>query len=134
VTRLWVDANVLVRFLTKEPPELAERSAALMSRAERGEVMLVVPSLVVAEVIWVLKSFYRYSLDEIAQVLIPLLSANGVEAEDREIMIQAMTLAHKKNVDFIDAVLALKATRHEESVCSFDDDFKRLPAHRVLPG
>jgi predicted nucleic acid-binding protein len=129
-----VDANVFLRFLTGDPPELAKHSAKLMSRAESGEVVLIVPSLVIAEVIWVLKSFYRYSLEEIAEVVVPLLSADGVEAEDREVMIQAVTLAHKKNVDFIDAVLALKAARHEESVCSFDDDFKRLPAHRVLPG
>lgn len=134
MTRLWVDANVLVRFLTGEPPELAERSAALMSRAESGEVVLVLPSLIVAEVIWVLKSFYRYSMDEIARVLIPLISAVGVETEDREIMVQAITLAQKHNVSFIDAALALKAVHHKESVCSFDNDFKRLPAHRVLPG
>jgi predicted nucleic acid-binding protein len=133
VTRLWVDANVLVRFLTGDPPELAKRSVGLMSRVESGEVVLVLPSLIVAEVIWVLKSFYRYSMDEIARVLVPLISADGVEAEDREILVQAITLAQKKNVSFIDAVLALKATRHGESVCSFDEDFKRLPARRVIP-
>lgn len=35
--------------------------------------------------------------------------------------------------DEVGHALALKAVRHEESVCSFDDDFKRLPAHRVVP-
>jgi predicted nucleic acid-binding protein len=56
-----------------------------------------------------------------------------VETEDRELMVQAIELAREKNVAFIDAFLALKAVRHEESVCSFDDDFKKLPAHRVVP-
>jgi predicted nucleic acid-binding protein len=131
--RLWVDANVVVRFLTGDPPEMAERAAKLMARAENGEVVLVLSSIVVAEVIWVLKSFYRYPFEDIARVVIPLISADGVEAEDRELMVQAIELAQEKNVSFIDAFLALKAVRHEESVCSFDDDFKRLPARRVVP-
>jgi predicted nucleic acid-binding protein len=77
VTRLWLDANVILRFLTKDPPEMAERSARLMAKAERGEVSLYIPLLVLAEVIWVLKSFYRYSMTAIAHVIIPLVSAPG---------------------------------------------------------
>jgi Predicted nucleic-acid-binding protein, contains PIN domain len=74
VKRLWVDANVVVRFLTGEPAALAERAAGLMSQVEKGEVAIYLSSLVVAEVIWVLKSFYRHSLGDIAESLIPLLS------------------------------------------------------------
>jgi len=133
VKRLWVDANVLLRFLTGDPPEMAERSARLMSKAEDGEIVLVVSAMVVAEVIWVLKSFYSFSFKDIARVVIPLISADGLETEDCALMVQAIELAQEKNVDFIDAVLALKAVRHEESVCSFDNHFKRLPAHRVVP-
>jgi predicted nucleic acid-binding protein len=59
VSRLWVDANVILRFLTKAPPEMAERSARLMAKSERGEVSLYMSPLVLAEVISVLKSFYR---------------------------------------------------------------------------
>ena len=131
--RLWVDANVLVRFLTGDPPEMAKRSAKLMEKAESGEIVLVLSSIVVAEVIWVLKSFYQYPFKDIARVLIPLISADGVETEDRELMVEAIELAREKNVAFIDAVLALKAVRQKESVCSFDGDFKKLPAHRVVP-
>jgi predicted nucleic acid-binding protein len=57
VSRLWLDANVIPRFLTKDSPGMAERSARLMTQAERGEVSLYVSLLVLAEVIWVLKSF-----------------------------------------------------------------------------
>ena len=133
MTRLWVDANVLLRFLTGEPKNLADKAARLMARAEQGEVLLCLPALVIAEVIWVLKSFYRYSLREIAEVLIPLIAADGVEVEDRDMLIQAVELAGEKNVDFVDAFLALQANRRGEPVCSFDADFKRLPAEWVAP-
>jgi predicted nucleic-acid-binding protein len=133
VTRLWVDANVLLRFLTGEPKDLADRAARLMAQAERGEAVLIVSSLVIAEVVWVLKSFYRYSLKEIAGVLVPLLSADGVEVEDRETSIQAVELTGEKNVDFVDAVLAIRAAKSGEPVCSFDGDFKRLPGEWIAP-
>ena len=132
--RLRIDANVLLRFLTGEPKDLAERAARLMVRAERGEVVLVLSPLVVAEMVWVLKSVYRRSYEEIAEVLIPLLSAVGLEAEDREMMIEAMELTRTRNVDFLDAVLALQALREGETICTFDrSDFKRLPAPWLSP-
>ena len=124
---------MLLRFLTGEPKELAGKAASLMARAESGEVTLVVSPLVVAEVVWVLKSFYRHSLEDIAGVLVPLMSADGVEVEDREILAQAIELARDKNVDFVDAALALQAARRGEPVWSFDGDFKRLPVQWITP-
>ena len=133
--RYWVDANVLLRFLTGEPEPMAERAAQLMRQAQQGEAHLILTPLVVAEVVWTLKSFYRRSYDEIVRVLVPLLSADGVETQDRELMIRALELTRGKNVDFSDAVLALQAERQGETVCTFDEsDFKRLPAVWTLPG
>lgn len=132
--RLRIDANVLLRFLTGEPEGMADNAARLMRRAEEGEVLLILSPLVVAEIVWVLKSFYRRSAAEIAQVLVPLLSADGLEVKDREIMVGALELARDKNVDFVDAVIALEAVRGNEVVCSFDEtDFRRLPAIWVSP-
>ncbi len=37
MTNLWVDANVLLRLITNEPPDLAERFPRLTERAEQGE-------------------------------------------------------------------------------------------------
>jgi predicted nucleic-acid-binding protein len=135
VSRLWVDANVILRFLTKDPPEMAERSARLMAKAERGEVSLYISLLVLAEVIWVLKSFYRYSMTAIAHVIISLVSASGIEVDNRELIIRAVELARDRNVDFADADLALQATERGETVCTFDEsDFRRLPVEWTVPG
>ena len=135
MNRLWVDATVILRFLTKDPPEMAERSARLMAKAEMGEVSLYISPLVLAEVIWVLKSFYRYSMTAIAHVIISLVSAPGIEVDNRELIIRAVELARDRNVDFVDAYLALQAAECGEKVCTFDEsDFRRLPVEWTLPG
>ena len=114
---------------------MAAKAAGLMLRAEQGEILLVVSPLTVAEVVWVLKSVYRYSLAEITEAVVPLLSADGVFVEERELLIRALDLARDKNVDFADAVLALQAARRDEAVCTFDvTDFKKLPASWTSPG
>jgi predicted nucleic acid-binding protein len=84
VSRLWLDADLILRFLTKDPPDMAERSARLMAKAERGEVSPYISPLVLAEVIGVLKSFSRYSMMAIARVIISLVSAPGIEVDQRK--------------------------------------------------
>lgn len=132
--RLWVDANIILRFLTGEPEATAGKVMQLMARAERGEVVLFISPLVLAEIICVLKSFYKYSMGEIAQAILPLISADGIEVADRDLAVRAIELASDRNVDFIDAYLAAYAAQSGETVCTFDEsDFKRLPVEWVLP-
>lgn len=134
MTTLWLDANVILRFLTGDPEELAERSRRLMARAEKGELSLYVSDLVLAEVVWVLKSFYQHGKSEIADVVGALVSAPGIRVDDRDITIRALELARDQNVDYLDAVIALQAEARDEAVCTFDEtDFKRLPGRWMSP-
>jgi predicted nucleic-acid-binding protein len=134
VSPLWLDANVILRFLTKDPPEMVERSARLMAKAARGEVSLYISSLVLAEIIWVLKSFYQYSMTAIAHVIISLVSAPGIAVDHRELIVRTVELAREWNVDFADAYLALQAAARGETICTFDgSDFRRLPVEWTVP-
>lgn len=122
----WVDANVLLRFLTGEPEDMAGRAANLLERAQRRELGLRVHAIVVAEVVWVLQSFYGYSRTEISGTLIPLLEEHGLRVEERRAVIRALAGMARDNVDFADSLLAERARMRGEGVASFDRDFKRL--------
>lgn len=123
---LWVDANVLLRFLTGDPPELARRASGLLERAERDGTPLRVHSIVVAEMVWVLKSFYRHSKEEISGVLVPLLEHPALRVEGAGSVIRALETMTSSNVDFVDALLAETARSRGEGVASFDKDFHKL--------
>jgi len=134
VKRLWLDANVVIRFLVREPQEMAAEAAELMKRAEAGEVRLYLSPLVLAEIVWVLKSFYSHPLTSISDVLLTLVSAPGVEVDDLESTIKALELTAARNVDFADAYLAVRAAAEGAKVCTFDrTDFRRLPVEWVRP-
>lgn len=117
---------MLLRFLTDEPPELAARAAKLLEGAQRGELSLKVHSVVVAETVWVLQSFYGYSKQEISGVLVPLLVDHGLKVEGLRTVTAALESMAEKNVDFVDALLAQTARSRGEGVASFDADFRRF--------
>jgi predicted nucleic acid-binding protein len=122
----WLDANVLLRFLTGSPPDLAERAAGLLQTAQRGEISLRVHSVVVAETVWVLESFYGYSREEISGVLVPLLEQPGLRVEGVRTVVRALEAMAENNVDFVDALLAETARSRGESIASFGKDFRKL--------
>jgi predicted nucleic acid-binding protein len=122
----WLDANVLLRFLTGAPPELAERAARLLEEAQRSEITLRVHPVIVAETVWVLESFYGYSKSEISGVLIPLLEQPALRVEGARTVIGALEAMAESTVDFADALLAATARSRGEGVASFDRDFRKL--------
>lgn len=65
-----------------------------------------------------LKSFYRYSMTAMAHVIIALVSASRIDVDNRQLIIRGVELAHDRNVDFVDAHLALQAAGHGEMICT----------------
>jgi predicted nucleic acid-binding protein len=130
---LWIDANVLLRFLTGSPPDLAERAAGLLQEGQRGEVVLRVHAVVVAEVVWVLESFYGYSRVEISGSLVPLLEQPALRVEDARTVVRALETMAEKGVDFADALLAETARSRGDGVASFDKDFRKLEVEHREP-
>jgi predicted nucleic acid-binding protein len=134
--RVAVDANVVVRFLTGDPPDMAQTAADLFAAADRGEIGLELDEIVLAETVWVLHSFYGQPAADIARTLQQLLSHAAIHVDDEALLIEALALFAEHNVDFADALLAARMRRRGTTdVVSFDRHFDRLPGiRRVEPG
>ncbi len=127
MTTVWVDADVLLRLLTNQPPALARKAQSLMRRAVEGELLLVIPVVVLAEVVWVLRSpYYGFKPTRIASELQDLVTADGISMEGGDDVVEALALMVDHNVDFADAYLAAVAVRRQEPVATLDADFRRL--------
>jgi predicted nucleic acid-binding protein len=134
--RALIDANVILRYLTKDPAKMAEAAFKIFDDAKNGKLSLLLTSLTVAEVVWVLESFYDHSKTEIAQTIAQLLFCDGLEVEDLDLLMEALTLYQGKNLDFADAFLAAVALRRgPQAIYSFDQHFNRVPGiSRLEPG
>jgi predicted nucleic acid-binding protein len=131
-----VDTNAILRFLTGEPPDMAQQALALFTAVQKGEVSLILEEIVLAEVVWVLRSFYQYAPEKISSVLQELVNYPGMVCEHKTTILIALRLFTSKNLDFVDAMIATHMIRKGvEEIYSFDTHFDRLPGiTRLIPG
>ena len=124
--QLLVDTNVLLRFLTGEPPKLAQKARVLIAAADTGEVELVVLPMIVAETVYTLESFYKIDAQIVVPQLTAFLQSRGILVEEEEQVLEALKRHKEKNVHFADAYLAACAVERKMPVVSFDRDFARF--------
>lgn len=99
-----------------------------MALAESGHVRLVLLPLTVAQVVWVLDSYYEYDRNQTVQAMASLVTSDGIDTEEMDIILEALLYYHDLNVDFIDAYLASHARRHPPTrIWTFDEThFRRF--------
>ena len=123
---LLLDANALVRFLVQDDPRQSAAATALLEKAERREVVLMLEAMVVAEVVYVLLGRYGRSRGEVAGVLLSIIQNAGVETLERDVITDALQRFAAVNVDFSDAWMAARAAQLGHAVASFDRDFDKF--------
>lgn len=101
--RLFAGTDLFLRFLTDDVPSQADAIEELLYRASAGEVVLVVNSMVIAEIIWTLESHYGQSRDSIRDKVLAILNTPGMETAEADLLLQAVYWYADKNADFSDA-------------------------------
>ncbi len=129
----FIDANILLRFLTKQPLEQAELARDVLERGQRGELKLVLEPLTVAEVIYVLTGVYSYPLERVKSELLALLTTGAVKLEHERAVLDALSRMSRK-LDFPDTYLAARARSSSGQVVSFDRGFGSLGVAWLEPG
>lgn len=127
----FVDTNVLVRHLTGDPPDLAERSTAYL----RTERELLLTDLVVAETVYVLESFYETPRDQVGEAVRSLVAFDSIVCVDPALLLRAVEVYETDRIDFAEAYLvACAETTGVGTVASFDRSIDRVNTiERVEP-
>jgi len=135
--RVFADTNLFLCYLTNDLPAQADAVEQLLHRASAGEVVLVINSLVIAEIVWTLESYCGPTRDAVKSKILAILNTPGLEVPEGDLMLQAISWYADKNVDFIDAFYAAWLTARGLTVaCAFDrKHFSRLEGVTVMvPG
>ncbi len=124
-----LDTNLLVRYLTEDDPGKADAVEDLLDKASRGEGRLIIPSVVIAELVWVLESFYKMEGPRIAELIESLLHTPGLVVQENRLIRQALEIYRQKQIDFIDAwILTFARQRSIPRIYTFDKrHFKNIP-------
>ncbi len=119
----FVDTNVLVRHLTGDPPAQATRATRYLQGADE----LLLPDLILAEVAYVLESFYETPRTQVAGTLRAVLAFPAIRVVDKELLERAVEVYDVDRLDFADAYLVASAERSGVGVvASFDRAIDRV--------
>ncbi|MGB5134631.1 MAG: type II toxin-antitoxin system VapC family toxin [Prochlorococcaceae cyanobacterium] len=121
-----LDTNLLVRLLTNDDPQQAERVADLID-ASAG---CYVPITVVLELEWVLRGAYKLPREMVIRAFKGLLAIRQVHLEQEELVRRVLEW-HRQGVDFADA-LHLARSEGCEALISFDRSLVRQAADLSL--
>ena len=118
-----VDTNILIRHLTGDPPDLAARATRYLAGVDE----LLLPDLILAEVAYVLESFYETPRAQVATTLRAVLAFPAVRVLDADLLQRAVEVYEVHRLDFADAYLVASAERTGIGViASFDRTIDRV--------
>jgi predicted nucleic acid-binding protein len=123
----FIDTNVIVRHLSGDPPAMAARATRYLEAADE----LLLPDLILAEVAYVLESYYESPRAQVATTLRAVLAFPAIRVLDTELLQRAVELYEVERLDFADAYLVASAERSGIGViASFDRDIDRVTTVR----
>ena len=127
----FVDTNILVRHLTGEPPEMAVRATAFLANAEE----LLLADLVVAEIVYVLESFYEVPTEEIARLVRSVIAFAPIRTLDPALLLRSLEVYETHRIDFVEAYLVASAEfAGVRDIISFDRSIDRVSTvNRIEP-
>jgi len=129
--RRLVDSNLIVRYLVQDHERHARAAGRLFEACDRGDVVIVLLPVVLAECVFVLESFYQQARGDIASALGTLISSQGVEINEVAIHLDALERYKRTKVHFVDCLIAATASAENTPVATFDQDFRRFGDVRV---
>jgi predicted nucleic-acid-binding protein len=127
----FLDTNVLIRHLTGDPPAQARRATAFLERADE----LLLPDLIVAEVVYVLESFYELKPKRVTEVVRAVIAFTAVVVVDEALLLRALEVYEVERIDFAEAYLVASAEASGvKSIASFDRSIDRVTTiQRIEP-
>lgn len=129
--RRLVDTNLIVRYLVQDHDKHAKAAGKLFEACDRGDLVVVVLPVVLAECVFVLESFYGHTRVDIASALGRLISSPGVEISELTVHLDGLNRYKATRAHFVDCMIAAAAAANNVPVSTFDQDFRRFVDVRV---
>ncbi len=125
----FLDTNILVRHLTGDPPEQAARATRYL--ATDGPLLLA--DLILAEVAYVLESFYEVERPDVARALRSIVDFPSIRVVDTALLFRTVELYEVERLDFAEAYLVASAeATGVGAVVSFDRSIDRVSTVRRI--
>jgi predicted nucleic acid-binding protein len=129
VRRIFVDANVFLRFFVGDDAAQQKQAAGLFEAAAAGAVGLLAGPPVLFEIAWTLRSAYDLPREKVLEVLSAIMGMQGLKLTDRVLVQAALQGASLHGQEFADAYIQASAEAQGASLATFNKrDFTKAAA------
>jgi predicted nucleic acid-binding protein len=127
----FVDTNILIRHLTGDPPDQAARATVFLADVDE----LLLEDVIVAEIVYVLESYYGVPSDEVARLVRAVIAFDPIRVMNPALLLRSLEVYEMHGVDFAEAYLVASVEASGvDKIVSFDRSIERVPTvSRIEP-
>lgn len=119
-----LDANIIIRYLVEDEDD-KQKASAIESLLQSDET-LILTDVTISEIIWVLSSYYQEKKEKIIKKIIVLVHLPSIKTS-KSLILRALDIFQKNNIDWIDAYLGAFAIENKiETIYSYDHDLDKV--------
>lgn len=120
-----IDTNGYLRLLLDDIPAQADEIAKLLQKAQKGEVNIVLPQIVIFEIVFILEKYYQLDKSEAIHKVMALVLTGYIQVEEREVFIHTLNFYKFSQVSFVDVFLLQKAMLEQRELFTFDQELQK---------
>jgi predicted nucleic-acid-binding protein len=126
---IGLDANILARYLTQDDPAQSRRANAVITEASRRGDRCAINTIVLCELVWVLRHAYGVDRDAVVATLEKILDTAQFVIEDKDLVRRALADYRQGPGDFSDYLIGW---RNRHAGCSETATFDRALSRSEL--
>lgn len=123
---ILIDTNIFIRHLRGDDKLLSSKAKTVFAHAESGKYEIYVDEVIVAEVVWVLSSFYKETKENIVLRLTDILSQSWIVNPRKSLILKTLALFMKTNHSYIDCWALTVAKDEQLPLTTFDKSLDKL--------
>lgn len=123
--KIFIDTNVWLRFLTVDDKEKFIYCDKLISLIEEGKIRSYTSNVVLLEVAYTLKTFYRIDQKQIISDIRAIIAGRNMTLIEKTDFGEALILFQKYRLGLADCLIATQLPKGT-IFCTYDQDFRKL--------
>ncbi len=117
-----LDTNLIIRFLVNDNPKKVSRVEKLLSDKDNVNILL---DTIVAEIIWVLSSYYSLNKSEVIEKISALIHLDTIDC-NAVLLNKALSIWEENNISYVDSYLVAVAKLGNIPLYSYDEKLKSI--------
>ena len=128
--RVFLDSNIWLRLFTKDQSNQLESCRDLLTKIELGKLHPYISNIVLLEIAFTLKSFYKIKHNQVVKYLDTVFQTRNLTIIEKTNSKEALELHKKTGIKFSDCLIATQINSKTKLV-TYDKDFFTLTPGQV---